>query len=949
MHPDDPVLPALPVAAASSGADDIATVPVTPLLTTTTKPRLTRGQLALSIGGHLVFWPFNLLFASLALLGYAPLILAALLADAFAGLTPWPFAIGAVLLALVPVASSIGGVFLTIRKDGRALLMLLLGVEIPAIWLLATRTFGMQELTGSAALLIVAGVVGLAGLYVRMLRGNDDRALLLTQPLVAVLVPVGAWVVVVMGSIAAPSLLDLLGDLVMPDGTFELQRALFGVLVWTSAITFFATPVLGPVVWGMAAIGGARTLWRRRGPAVAVATTVGPMVAVIVALAVLWTSPALTTLARLKTLPTTDVERQQLLDDREDIRAGLIDAALVRHRYLVMQHDKPWQHAWHRLLGEDVAGIVDSELRLWAGPFVFEGDPDDAQTEASRLYRAFFGEELERAERDAVVQAMASTFTREQRFAGLINEGQQRVRLVHQQVTATPTDAGFVAVEIHDEWSNLTPTDLEIQLSFSLPPSSAITGLWLNDVDDKASAFPFALAPRGAAQQVYREQVAARVDPALLEQVGPQQYRLRVFPVPARAIDDEARTMIGWRNRDAWSSTAGKHAHVWLTYETIAVDGVVPVPRLLEARNAFFDDVAIREVQGKRVANSDTQWLAAAPVVSTTTTPTAQTFRLADGSCVDVKTQPTTTTAPTLAGLAGKRVDVVLDRSLAMASTVPTLSTALLALAASGAVLETVMTSGALRNEDPSRIVGVPAVTDQLPFLAFGTTSLKQMLQQQQAVVRLDGGAADVVVLLAARGSLESSDDTPLVMPAMRPVIAVLHLSELPSGYDDATADAVSQSGGIITTSLTEVAAHLEQGEALLVDNVVMREAPCTPQATAAPATVARLAVRLLDRRRDRSDASALDRLHAIAMQVAVVTPYSSMIVLVSEAQRERLRQLNARADRYDREVEDGAQHATNGPTFLVSGAPEPQEWLLLLVAMLAVVLWRRHHAAPQR
>ena len=64
-----------------------------------------------------------------------------------------------------------------------------------------------------------------------------------------------------------------------------------------------------------------------------------------------------------------------------------------------------------------------------------------------------------------------------------------------------------------------------------LPALRPITGLWLGASSEIAEADRFVVAPRGAAQQVYRAQVQRRIDPALLEQVGPEQYRLRAFPI----------------------------------------------------------------------------------------------------------------------------------------------------------------------------------------------------------------------------------------------------------------------------------------------------------------------------------------------------------------------------------------------------------------------------------
>ena len=86
--------------------------------------------------------------------------------------------------------------------------------------------------------------------------------------------------------------------------------------------------------------------------------------------------------------------------------------------------------------------------------------------------------------------------------------------------------------------------------------------------------------------------------------------------------------------------------------------------------------------------------------------------------------------------------------------------------------------------------------------------------------------------------------------------------------------------------------------------------------------------------------------MHSLAKTFKVVTPYSSMIVLVDEAQREQLKAAEAKSDRFERKVESGKENLTkpNNP-FNVSGTPEPEEWLLLgvgAIGLLAVFLRQR-------
>jgi putative PEP-CTERM system integral membrane protein len=83
-----------------------------------------------------------------------------------------------------------------------------------------------------------------------------------------------------------------------------------------------------------------------------------------------------------------------------------------------------------------------------------------------------------------------------------------------------------------------------------------------------------------------------------------------------------------------------------------------------------------------------------------------------------------------------------------------------------------------------------------------------------------------------------------------------------------------------------------------------------------------------------------LDAIHAAAKRYGIVTPYSSMIVLVNDQQRQELEQAEQQSDRFNREVEDKQlpQPSNNE----ISAVPEPAEWLLLIFA--AVALWGIYH-----
>ena len=96
-------------------------------------------------------------------------------------------------------------------------------------------------------------------------------------------------------------------------------------------------------------------------------------------------------------------------------------------------------------------------------------------------------------------------------------------------------------------------------------------------------------------------------------------------------------------------------------------------------------------------------------------------------------------------------------------------------------------------------------------------------------------------------------------------------------------------------------------------------------------------------------DLETLDQLHALAQEYGIVTPYSSMIVLVDNRQQFMLDNLSELEDRYSREQE-AIGETTPSTTARLTGVPEPEEWLLLgLAAVLLAWYVLRPRFAMER
>jgi len=122
----------------------------------------------------------------------------------------------------------------------------------------------------------------------------------------------------------------------------------------------------------------------------------------------------------------------------------------------------------------------------------------------------------------------------------------------------------------------------------------------------------------------------------------------------------------------------------------------------------------------------------------------------------------------------------------------------------------------------------------------------------------------------------------------------------MPRGYDDSTLDAIRRSGGTATDDVDAGLARLSPLN--FVDGRRVDVSSGCGVSRAALPVVARQAILLADRG-GIAPLAGLDRLHKIAVDAGVITPYSSMLVLLTPGQLARLRQLTNDGSRFDREV----------------------------------------------
>ena len=615
---------------------------------------------------EVLFWAWNVIFLAFMGLGFAPLVLPELIREVASGLLQLNFLLYALLVSLVPLLAVLIGLF-KLRNDPQRLFAFGYVVEGPLMLLLMVRLFVIRQMSPGFLLLFIVALLGMAAFtwqifdrrlvrqqgWLNYLQLAGLSLMLLTSiyaalwmafyavPLLGMMIK---WIVETATTL--PSFLKDVGRTfqeLLVAGILWVPFYIMGIFLLLFTMTLFA---VGPLVIPWLS---ARAWWRslqalkeRSGWALPTA-----LVAVLFLLTgtLFWLTnrqPQAHAFALLENPPATQAEAQELLKQRESIRTGLLNAYLapfryfsaageVRHIRMMYQDtfDLPSPQAFGvQRMYESVArpllytpihtpmGIVERDNQA------FQSEPQ----EAARLYQRFFDTPIVEAERREIVSAVRASWNANQVEAAWQAVDDREVYLVEQQVSVQENE-GWAEVELMEVYQNQTAREQEVLYYFSLPESAVITGLWLGDSPDRERAFEYQVAPRGAAQAVYRNEVRRNVDPALVEQIGPRQYRLRAFPMPPLRMNwnpDNGRSRI----------EEAPNFYLWLTYRTLPVDGAWPLPRLALSRNMYWDRATVRQAGGTQMDVSADEWLPASLPMTGAFTPGAQRVDLPGGMTV---------------------------------------------------------------------------------------------------------------------------------------------------------------------------------------------------------------------------------------------------------------------------------------------------------------------------
>jgi putative PEP-CTERM system integral membrane protein len=922
---------------------------------------------------HAIFWIANITFLLVACVGIWPEYWAKrnLLKDTLDGQMEGQWLTTLVSLIAISTIFTVLGLR-RLRKQPLQLIRLFYGVEAPLSILCLSRLFfgyglrfRLPEFTPTSALMLGTLAICIVAFYLEVMYGYAERhrAIAWLQMIVHSLMPgIGIYVGVLLLFYAVPTAAFLaiaffkfqwvgyFWEMWSWNGWRWWYPVAF-LLFWFSTILFIFMPSILASYYiqsGHRILSAFASQYGRTRAVVCSVAVVTAWALVCISFSV---QPQIKAFKLLENPVATDSAKVALLAKSEVIRTGLVNAYLSSYRYIgTTQDNNHIRIMYESLFGlpEPLSQFVQNSHNHLMSPFLYNGSYSDSQ-KAAKLYAEFFDTPIQKGEKPAILHVLQSIGNRGEAEAGLVDIDQNQVWLAQQQVTVEP-QRDWANVELYEVYKNQTYANQEVLYKFSLPESAVITGVWLGDTNNRANRFPFIVSPRGAAQKIYTQEVRRRVDPALLEQIGPNQYRLRAFPIPAKLFSGQQP-----------SPKQPTEMHLWLTYKVMRKQSGWAMPELAEKRNIFWNKDTKRIYNGQAVESAQEAWLPSFLPATGLYQPTLHQVNLADGYQISAK--PLSRQDYSLPQ--GKKFAVILDSSRTMANHTKELTKTFNWLKKQGFADSSVANNDAdlyvtsAAGTQPKRIDDISKF-DAAKMTFYGRVQRKQMLQQ--FVQLRDDTRYDGILLMTDEGNNELPDDTQLDVPPMSTPLWMVHLGALTPAYDDGTLKAIQDSGGGISTEVTEVLERIATKAALgpsavsVVDGYAwFMEKPVNNTKEAEPPSIrsqvqpankdnpkskiqnlksaggfealaARQMVIALSKQIDDKQLAQLDAIHAIAKTFKIVTPYSSMIVLVNDRQREALKKAEAEKDRFSQTVENAQERfvQANNPLNVVS-IPEPE------------------------
>ncbi len=568
-----------------------------------------------------------------------------------------------------------------------------------------------------------------------------------------------------------------------------------------------------------------------------------------------------------------------------------------------------------------LAKQLQNTFNKLALPFIYQENFKTQHKKATEAYEYIFDNDIQEGERSIITKVLKSINTRDEIKAGLLNKDQKKVRIISKniEVEQSPTSP-YIKVSIEEEYQNLTYSRQEVYYEFSLPQGAVISNLLLGPNLE----YQGVISPKGAARRTYENQVRRRVDPALLEQTGPRQYRLKVFPIEPNIFDNPM-----WK----WDDNRRIEPNQKVKYEYIVVDSENILPQITEKRNVFEDKKTkiTYKTNGKAVKEIK---LENKSISNTLFTKIADKFVYFSPEKVNIK------------DLAGKNIAFLLDSSYSSKNI------------NWNKYFEKNFKRQYL-NEDNNIDVYFfndllsqkHKIDENLSNLNFGRTdrinAIKNLPHKYDAIFMFtDSGAYDI------------ENKTPIATEADTPIF-LIHVDNIIPQFNDKLTSLIIKSGGKVFKNASIAISYYEKIQSLPQRDLIVdaneygiwyisdtpldfKQIKNLDNDKFFKIEASSKVIRKLIQNLDLSKLENLEKIHAVSKQYSIVSPYSSFIALVNSRQEKELKEAEKQNNKFEAGFDLGKEaiDAPSGEGLLnVPAVPEPEEWIMIFIALAVLIL----------
>lgn len=904
------------------------------------------------------------------------------------------------------------GLFTKLRKQPEKLIQLFFGFQIPLMGLALIRIIFLRQVTPVVWIFFISIVASVVGLLIHLLypkiTSKFKQTLLMLSQQVALILTGYAFLLAFffLPIVIAYLLKDYigirymfrgLGDALVHGGILMFLLSLFAMMLFLLTASFFT---LGP-------IGAFITFWKTCsslykslvhsfGLNYSRLTRYGLSVLfilVVVLLSIQANANSYTNVISQYHNATTFEERQQigqqLLNRDKEIRSNLVNSYLAQYRYLSDDKMNILQTGYKNELGADepTAQFIQRTFNNIALPFIYRGAFEEDIKKSADDYKEIFDNSIQKGELDAITNTLKATNTQDQFKAGILDLNKKSVKVVNKVVNVTPYNDGLLAkVTIEEEYENTTDQPQEVYYEFSLPDDAVLTELKLGpdlqfgaNAADKPAPTPASqsnqtnfsqqptptpevgnnavVAPKGAANVTYEQQIFDRRDPALLEQAGPRQYKLRVFPIPVKPRVQDGMPRVG--NPEFISE---KNQKVRYSYVTFINPQGVPLPVIQEQRNVSSNPTVRYTFDGKNAqtsANNQYITLGSQPCpTASLSTPTysGQVIFIPHSGNAKLNGLYSCQNhfSKTEQAIQGQHIALLIDSSYSNQQ--KDWATYIKNNFPIDSLLKNNTIDLFFFNDKVSQKISLTtnSLNEGLNTVAIGKTDRYDALAQLP-------NTYDAILMITDSNSFDAKPESQSI--ASKAPIYLIHPENHIPIYNDNLTTAILQSGGKVVGDgfeaiqdlwLQKKIREVESGQTILDVNeygtwilqpkltVGLINDPQSPFNQLAQKEL------IIDtmRKTGSLNLADLDRLNYLSQTSFIVTPYSSMIVLVTEEQKRQLAAAMKTNNRYQIGFDIGEEQLANpsGRGILEVGAvPEPHEWLLIIVgSFLLCYFYRR-------